>query len=212
MSAGFGPDTLPRRIPIFPLEGALVLPRGGLPLNIFEPRYLAMVRDAMAGERLIGVIQPKGTGDSLYAVGGLGRITQFAETDDGRFLILLSGLTRFRIVEELPVDTPYRQVTADYEPFRDDWREPDPLPAADRAALEEMLKVYLAGQELGADWDAIARSDDETLVNSLTVACPFDSAEKQALLEAPDLRSRATTLATLMSFAPPLGEAHGTLQ
>ena len=213
MSAAFGLDSLPERIPIFPLTGALVLPRGQLPLNIFEPRYLAMVRDAMAGQRLIGMVQPKDEGGarpSLYPIGGLGRITQFAEADDGRFVIALTGITRFRIVEELEVDTPYRQVIASYSEFAQDWGASDPLPAAVRAGLEESLKTYLDAQGLGADWDAVSNADDESLVNALSGVCPFDPAEKQALLEAPDLRSRADALATLMAFAQPIDETNRT--
>lgn len=193
-------ETLPATLPIFPLEGALVLPRGHLPLNIFEPRYLDMVRDAMAGARLIGMIQPK-TDDELYSIGGLGKIQQFSETDDGRFEILLGGLMRFRVSEELSVTTAYRQVRADYAPFMDDLKTPAPLDATTRAALEQGLKTYLDAEGLSADWDAVQRSDDESLVNTLAAVCPFASAEKQALLEADDLARRAATLEALMRFS-----------
>lgn len=213
MTAYYSADSLPAVIPVFPLAGALVLPHGELPLNIFEPRYLAMVRDAMAGDRLIGMVQPKDERDppELYGVGGVGRISQFAETADGRILITLAGLTRFRIVEELIVDTPYRQVRADYAPFVADWRDGDPLAAAVRADLENSLRAYLDSQGLSADWDAVAGADDESLVNTLTAVCPFDIAEKQALLEAPTLRDRAGVLATLMAFAVPADEDQVTL-
>ena len=204
MTPHFSASSLPTTLPVFPLAGALMLPRAELPLNIFEPRYLAMVRDAMAGDRLIGMVQPKDDRDppALYEVGGLGRITQFSETGDGRFLIALVGLTRFRIDRELDVETPYRQVVADYVPFAADWREPDPLPAAARADLETSLRHYLDTQGLSADWEAVAGADDESLINTLTAVCPFDIAEKQALLEAAHLRDRAGVLAALMTFAP----------
>ncbi len=188
---------LPHTIPVFPLPGALLLPRGQLPLNIFEPRYLAMIDDSLRdGHRLIGMIQPdpahRGTEDApaLFSVGCVGRITQFAETGDGRFVITLVGLTRFRIAEELVVDTPYRQVRADYSAYAGDWRDNDPLAAAVRADLEGSLRGYLDSQGLSADWDAVASADDESLVNTLTAVCPFDIAEKQALLEAASLRDR----------------------
>ncbi len=213
MTPHFSADTLPAEIPVFPLAGALMLPRAELPLNIFEPRYLAMVRDAMDGHRLIGMVQPKDDTEppALYEVGGLGRITQFAETGDGRFLITLVGLTRFRIARELDVSTPYRQVVPDFEPYAADWREPDPLPAAVRADLENSLRAYLDTQGLSADWDAVSGADDESLVNTLTAVCPFDVAEKQALIEAPSLRDRAGVLSTLMAFALPADVTQVTL-
>jgi hypothetical protein len=202
---GFGVEALPRAIPIFPLEGALVLPRGQLPLNIFEPRYLAMVKDAMGGDRLVGMVQPRDDG-SLYGVGGLGRITQFTDPENGRLLIVLTGLTRFRIVRELAAATPYRQVEADYGDYFDDFRPAEPLAAALRADLEASLRVYLDAQGLAADWDAVANADDESLVNTLSAVCPFGPAEKQALLEAKSVPARAVTLSALMSFALPGGD------
>lgn len=213
MKPYFSADSLPASIPVFPLTGALMLPRAELPLNIFEPRYLAMVRDAMAGDRLIGMVQPKDDREppELFGVGGVGRISQFSETGDGRFLIALVGLTRFRIAQELTVDTPYRQVRADYSPFTGDWAPADPLPAAVRADLESSLRSYLDTQGLSADWDAVAGADDESLVNTLTSVCPFDVAEKQALLEAPALRDRASVLAALMTFAVPADDGQVTL-
>lgn len=203
---GFGIDALPREIPIFPLEGALVLPRAQLPLNIFEPRYLAMVKAAMGGERLIGMVQPQDDG-SLYGVGGLGRITQFTDPGNGRLLIVLTGLVRFRIVRELDVDTPYRQVEADYREFLDDFREPEPLAPVMRADVEASLKAYLEAQGLAADWDAVANADDESLINTLAAVCPFDAAEKQALIETKTVPERAATLTALMSFAVPGGDS-----
>ena len=204
---------LAERIPVFPLAGALLLPRAELPLNIFEPRYLAMVRDAMAGLQLIGMVQPKDAHEppALFSTGGLGRITQFSESSDGRLLITLTGLTRFRIGRELEVDTPYRQVAADYAGFAGDLREPDPLPATARADLEASLKSYLDAQGLSADWDAVAGADDESLVNTLCAACPFSVAEKQALLEAADVPARADVLTALMTFAQPTDGGEATL-
>lgn len=200
-----GPEELPPTIRVFPLGGAILLPRATLPLNIFEPRYLAMVRDAMAGDRLISIAQPRGDGSDerpgLYEVAGLGRITQFSETGDGRYLIALSGLTRVRIVEELPVTTPYRQVRADYAPFLADWHEPAALPEVMRADLESVLQRYLDAQGLSADWEAVKAADDESLINTLAAVCPFEASERQALLEAPDLAQRTRTLTALMRFA-----------
>ena len=197
---------LPRRIPLFPLAGALLLPRGTLPLNIFEPRYLKMVEDAMASDRLVGMIQPRDEAavPSLYAVGAVGRITQFAESGDGRYLIALSGVTRFRMARELDVDTPYRQAEVGYEGFGDDSAEPSGLGAIERADIEEQLRAYLDVQGLSADWDAVAKADDESLINTIAAVCPFDPVEKQALLEAPDVAARAATLSALMAFAAPV--------
>ena len=214
------PEEAPAIVRVFPLVGAILLPRAVLPLNIFEPRYLAMVRDAMAGDRFIGIVQPRGDvaadPPALYATGGLGRITQFSETGDGRFLIALAGVTRFRAVEELAVATPYRQVRADYRPFAGDWREPQPLPPVMRADLEAVLRRYLDAQNLAADWDAVKAADDESLTNTLAAVCPFEPAERQALLEAADLAQRVRTLAALMRFAAdstsPASQGETTLQ
>ena len=200
-------DSLPTRLPLFPLSGALLLPRGTLPLNIFEPRYLAMVKDAMAGGRLVGMVQPKDDAarPALYPVGSVGRITQFAETDDGRFMIALSGVSRFRIRAELDVDTPYRQAEVTYDDFTADTADAPSLGAPQRADIEERLRAYLDSQGLSADWDAVASADDEALVNTIAAVCPFDPAEKQALLEASDVPTRAATLSALMAFAAPVG-------
>ncbi len=212
-------EPLPASVPVFPLSGALLLPRGLLPLNIFEPRYLAMVRDAMAASgaanRIIGIIQPRVDGDPppLYDIGCLGRISDFRETDDGRMLIALTGVSRFRIQAELDRTTPYRQVMADYDGFGDDRGEPAPLAVAARAGLEDVLKAYLDGQGLSADWEAVKTADDESLVTTLSSVCPFDPAEKQALLEAEDLADRAATLTALMTFAQGTdGDERPTLQ
>ena len=206
-----GNEPLPVAVPVFPLTGALLLPRGVLPLNIFEPRYLAMIRDAMeasgAANRIIGIIQPRADGEPppLYEVGCLGRISEFRETDDGRFIIELTGVSRFRIQAELDRTTLYRQVMADYHGFGDDRGEPDPLAATARAVLEEQLKTYLDQQGLSADWEAVKAADDESLVITLASVCPFDPVEKQALLEADGLPDRAATLTALMTFA----QGHG---
>jgi len=206
---------LPTAIPVFPLTGALLLPRGTLPLNIFEPRYLAMVRDAMAAtgaaNRMIGIIQPRAAGaragdpPALFDVGCVGRIGDYRETDDGRILIALTGVTRFRVTAELDRTTLYRQVMADYHDFDQDREEPEPLTAAARAGLEDVLLAYLDAQGLSADWEAVRAADDEALVTTLSGVCPFDPAEKQALLEAEDLPERAATLTALMAFAQGLG-------
>jgi len=196
------PEILPAVIPVFPLGGAVLLPRAVLPLNIFEPRYLAMVRDAMQATRLIGMIQPRGDdGRELFGIGCVGRITDCHETDDGRMLIALTGVVRFAVTRELDVTTPYRQVMPDFEAFAADSGEPLPLSPSARAALEKELRAYLDVQGLSADWDAVADADDEALVTTLAAACPFDAVEKQALLEARDLPTRAATLTALMTFA-----------
>jgi Lon protease-like protein len=194
---------LPGVVRLFPLGGTILLPRAVMPLNIFEPRYLAMVRDAMAADHMIAIVQPRTEGDQpdLYDVGAVGRITQYSETGDGRFLIALTGLARFRLVHELPVTTAYRQAEVDYTPYADDWSPAQPLAATARAALEQALKTFLEAQGLSADWEAVKSADDESLVNTLSVVCPFVPAERQALLQAHSLPDRASTLTTLMQFA-----------
>ncbi len=200
---------LPLVLPVFPLGGAVLLPRGVLPLNIFEPRYLAMVRDAMAGDKLIGMIQPRGHGDppGLFGVGCAGRITEHRETGDGRVLIALTGVARFAVARELDVTTPYRQVQPDFDVFAADAAEPQPLAPAARSALETTLRTYLETQGLSADWKAVSEADDNSLVTTLSAVCPFDPVERQALLEARDLPARAATLNALMTFAQGPGDA-----
>ncbi len=197
-------STLPEALPVFPLTGALLLPRGVLPLNIFEPRYLAMIRDAYAGAKTIGIVQPRDPevdSSPLYGVGCAGRISDFRETGDGRIIVALTGVTRFGIVRELDVTTRYRQVVADYARFAGDRDEPRAVAAAARAELEAKLRTYLDDQGLSADWEAVAGADDESLVTTLSAVCPFEPVEKQALLEAADLPARAATLTALMTFA-----------
>lgn len=198
-------DNLPKAVPVFPLSGVLVLPRGQLPLNIFEPRYLTMVDDALAGNRLIGMIQPTEHEDktlkpALSSVGCLGRLTSFRETDDGRYLITLTGICRFRVAEELVVETPYRQVLADFAPFATDLaaaRESD-FP---RERLFDALKTFLAKRDLKADWQSVMNAPAETLVNALSMLCPFEPAEKQALLEAHGWEERVAILTALLEMA-----------
>ena len=196
-----GPGDLPPVIPVFPLPGALLLPRGQMPLNIFEPRYLAMIDDAMADRhRLIGMVQPDtahpGPDDrpNLYKIGCVGRITQLAETGDGRYLIQLTGISRFSIDQELPVTTPYRQCRVSYAPFADDFVARKGEDEVDRAALLEALSAFLKANKLKADWEGIENAPNEALVNALAMMSPYGSAEKQALLEAPDLKTRAEIL------------------
>jgi len=208
------PRDLASEIAVFPLDGALLLPRSVLPLNIFEPRYLNMVDDVLAGSRLIGMIQTRAGGPpeapDLQGVGCVGRLTSFTETPDGRYLVTLTGICRFASTEELHGATPYRQVRALYEPFADDLTPADLPDTFDRSALLEALKAFLASNDLAADWSSIENAPPETLVNSLAMVCPFDAAEKQALLEAPSLEARCDTLMTLMRLraaGPDEGEA-----
>ena len=203
-------DELPAALPVFPLAGALLLPKGRLPLNIFEPRYLAMTRDALKGERLIGMVQPQDGGGNadappLYRTGCAGRLVSFSETEDGRYLIALSGLTRFHIVEELPRDRAYRRVTPDWQPFRGDY---DDAPAGliDRPRLLAALKPFFERFGIAGDWKALEGTPDERLVAVLAMACPFRPSEKQALLEAPALAERARLLTALVEMAVLGGE------
>ena len=192
---------LPQVIPVFPLPGAILLPRGQLPLNIFEPRYLNMIDDAMAGERMLGMIQPSGGParlPSLSAVGCAGRITSFAETSDGRYLITLTGIARFRVTTELPSPTPYRQVRAAFAPFEADLTAPHEGEAFDRPAFLAGLKTYLERRQLEIDWETAEAAPQEALINSLSMALPFEPAEKQALLESPALDDRVDVLTALM--------------
>jgi Lon protease-like protein len=196
-----GPADLADAIPVFPLPGALLLPRGQMPLNIFEPRYLAMVDGALAaGHRLIGMIQPDPAHPgpegmpNLYKVGCVGRITQLAETGDGRYLLQLTGIARFRIEEELKVATAYRQCRVSYTQFADDFVARRGEEAVDRESLLRALSDFLKANNLKADWEGIENAPNEALVNALAMMSPYGSAEKQAMLEAPDLKTRAEIL------------------
>ena len=186
------------RLSIFPLSGALLFPRMQLPLHIFEPRYRALVSDAMARDRRIGMIQPRGAGEPppLFDVGCIGRIAHVEALDDGRYNIVLEGVARFRVVSELSVTTPFRQVEAELE----DDVPAEPLALAQRAALEEESRRYADAQGYAVDWNAVSRLDDESLVNGIAQIAPFDAAAKQALLEAANLEERTELIIQLMQF------------
>jgi len=199
-------DDLPLVIPVFPLDGALLLPGGQLPLNIFEPRYLNMFDDAMAGERIIGMVQTRTGGDpdrpNLAPVGCAGRVTSFAETSDGRYLVTLTGVCRFRVGAELPSRSPYRQVRADFTVFEDDLHEAPAASAApgDGLPLLDALRRYLDHRGLAIDWTSAEAAPSDALINSLAMALPFEPVEKQALLEAPTLADRRETLVALLEI------------
>jgi uncharacterized protein len=195
----------PVALPLFPLSGTVLLPGGKLPLNIFEPRYLAMIGDALKSERMIGMVQPregqeKAQNPSVYRTGCVGRITSFAETDDGRYLVTLSGLCRFDIAEELEPQHGYRRVRVDFAPYRADLEEA-PDGAIDRRRLLDSLRAYFKAQAIKADWKAIEESSDERLVSTLAMVCPFQPNEKQALLESPDLIARGRTMIAILDMA-----------
>jgi uncharacterized protein len=211
-----GPADLPDTIPVFPLPGALLLPRGQMPLNIFEPRYLEMVDDALADRRrLIGMIMPDAANPgpesrpNLYRVGCVGRITQIAESGDGRYLMQLTGITRFRIEEELKVATPYRQCRVTYSPFADDFIARKGEDQVDRDAVLKALTDFLEANNLKTDWDGIESAPNEALVNALAMMSPYGSAEKQALLEAPDLKARAEILVAVTEIELAKSKAPG---
>jgi uncharacterized protein len=205
---------LPEIIPIFPLIGVLLLPRGRLPLNIFEPRYLAMTRYALKAERFIGMVQPSDPTDKsrnppVYPVGCAGRITSFAETDDGRYLITLTGISRFRIERELPLLDGYRRVVADWTPFAGDLAGEGELPAFDRDRLMRGLLAFFKQHQLAADWDALRTAPGERLVTTLAMMCPFEPSEKQALLEASDFAERARLLTAIVEMAAQAPQREG---
>jgi len=198
-------DDLPQTLDVFPLTGVVLLPRGQLPLNIFEPRYLALVDAALSGTRLIGMIQPTQHEDkvlkpALSAIGCAGRVTSYRESDDGRYLITLTGVCRFRVAEELATSAPFRQVKADFAPFLGDL-----VPVGEndfpRDRLLAALKDYLSRRDMKADWRSVMGAAPETLVNALAMLCPFEPAEKQALLEAPGWLERVDTLIALLEMA-----------
>ena len=216
-----GPGDLPHLIPVFPLPGALLLPRGQMPLNIFEPRYLAMVDDALRdGHRLIGMIQPdvahshKEDKPVLFRVGCVGRITQLAEAGDGRYILELTGIARFKVIEEMSVLTAYRQCSVTYAPFADDFVARKGEDAVDRKTLLEALHAFLKANKLKADWQGIESAPNEALVNALAMMSSYGPAEKQALLEAPDLKTRAEILVavTEMELAKGRNEDEPPLQ
>jgi len=211
-------EELPAEIAVFPLSGALLLPQGRLPLNIFEPRYLAMTLDSLANGRMFGMVQADGrgtrskTGPGIYRVGCLGRLSSFSETDDGRLLITLTGVARFRIAEELPLAPGgYRRVRADYAEFAPDLMVEDAPAELDRAELLSALRPFFRARGIDANWEAVEQMADAMLVTTLSMVCPFEVPEKQALLEAPDIGERARMLVALMRMgaaanAPPEGK------
>ncbi|MFC7052461.1 LON peptidase substrate-binding domain-containing protein [Hansschlegelia quercus] len=213
-------EELPGVVPLFPLRAALLLPRGEMPLNVFEPRYLSMIEDAIRGHRIIGLIQPDpetaedDERPELVKIGCAGRLTAFGETGDGRYLITLTGVARFRIVEELSVVTPYRQARVAFDDYVADLAPGEGQDDVDREALLKTLKDYLEANSLEADWDGIRRAPNEALVNALAMMSPFGPREKQALLEAADLKARAEILVavTEMDLARAKGDASSSLQ
>lgn len=199
-------EDLPVVLPIFPLTGALLLPHGRLPLNIFEPRYLNMTVDALGHGRMIGMVQPTdpeggGAHPEVYPTGCAGRISSFAETDDNRLLITLTGVVRFRIASEIEGVRGYRRVAADYAPFREDLDEEQPEDGIDRDRLLAGLRGYLRLHSLNVNWEVIEGAPTLALVTSVAMLCPFAPTEKQALLEAPNLPRRAEIMCTLMEMA-----------
>ncbi|MEM6824978.1 MAG: LON peptidase substrate-binding domain-containing protein [Pseudomonadota bacterium] len=209
---------LPGIVPIFPLSGALLLPRARLPLHIFEPRYLAMIDDAMKTDhRLIGMIQsrevPGSQEQRLHAIGCAGRLTALSETEDGRYLITLSGVSRFRVVEEEEDGfQPYRRCRVKWESFDRDRGKSETDPGFDRARFLDLLGRYFTEANLSTDWSSLEDAEDELLINSISMLCPFEPEEKQALLEAPSLGNRRETLVTLLEFALRGGQNEDVLQ
>ena len=204
---------LPDTIAVFPLPGAILLPRSRLPLHIFEPRYLAMVEDCLKTDhRMIAMIQPRaGQGGAavLSAVGCAGRISSFSETDDGRYMITLAGISRFRVAAEVTGFVPYRRCTVDWSDFADDLRAEDGKADFARDDFMEKLARYLKQRNLGVDWSSLKEAEDELLVNALSILCPFAPEEKQALLEAQTLSDRRRVLETLISFSLQSGTTAG---
>ncbi|WP_138468408.1 LON peptidase substrate-binding domain-containing protein [Poseidonocella sp. HB161398] len=202
----FSAADLPSTIPVFPLPGALLLPRARLPLHIFEPRYLAMLDDTLkTSHRLIGMIQPAeapgGKEKSLHAIGCAGRVTGFSETEDGRYMITLSGISRFRILKEASGFTAYRRMDVSWGGFDRDLGPAETDLRFDRPSFLALLGRYFDQAGLSTDWGSLKEAENELLINSLSMLCPFDSEDKQALLEAPSLTTRRETLVTLIEFA-----------
>ncbi|MCC1492099.1 LON peptidase substrate-binding domain-containing protein [Cognatishimia sp. F0-27] len=210
---------LPDVIAVFPLPGALLLPRARLPLHIFEPRYLAMLDDALKTEtRLIGMVQPApapGAGKEdkgLHRIGCAGRISQFSETEDGRYMITLSGLSRFRVLSEVEGFTPYRRCKVSWDGFERDREGVEEDKGFDRAGFMDLLDRYFSARDLSADWQTLKEAEDELLLNSLSMLLDFDPEEKQALLEAPSLATRRETLVTLIEYDLRGGDDEGLVQ
>lgn len=208
---------LPHTIPVFPLPGALMLPRARLPLHIFEPRYLAMLDDALRSDtRLIGMVQPRevprGADRRLHAIGCAGRVTAFSETEDGRYMITLTGISRFRVSREVEGFAPYMRCEVDWSGFARDLGQPEEDEGFDRERFMSLLMRYFRSQRLSTDWDSLREAEEELLINSLSMLCPFDPEDKQALLEAPSLSTRRETLVTLIEFALRAGSGEETMQ
>ncbi|MEM6305778.1 MAG: LON peptidase substrate-binding domain-containing protein [Pseudomonadota bacterium] len=211
------PTQLPDKIPVFPLSKALLLPRARMPLHIFEPRYLQMVDDALKTEaRIIGMIQPNAapgrSKDVLQTIGCAGRITQFSETEDGRYMITLGGVSRFRVLKEVDGFHPYRCCEVAWEGFERDLGKEEADAAFDRDAFLALLSRYFDVRNLSADWDTLKEADNELLINSLSMMLDLDGEDKQALLEAPSLQTRRETLVTLLEFALRGGQEEGVMQ
>jgi hypothetical protein len=210
------PSELPETIAIFPLPGALLLPRARLPLHIFEPRYLAMIDDALKTQaRLIGMIQPfegAGGADRLHAIGCAGRVNAFSETEDGRYMITLSGVSRFRVLQEVEGFAPYRRCDVSWAGFERDRGAAERDPGLDRKTFLDLLNRFFQAQGLSTDWDTVREAEDELLINSISMLCPFPPEDRQALLEAPTLATRRETLVTLIEFALHGGEAGEVMQ
>ena len=207
---------LPDTIPVFPLPGALLLPRAKLPLHLFEPRYLAMMDDVMKTDnRLIGMIQPydaPGEMGKLHSIGCAGRLTAFSETEDGRYMVTLSGMSRFRIIAEDDGFTPYRRCKVSWDGFGRDLGPTEVDEDFDRAHFLKALGRFFEDQGLNTDWESLSEAEDELLINSLSMLCPFEPEDKQALLEAPSLTTRRETLVTLIEFALRGGSAEEMMQ
>ncbi len=211
------PTELPEQISIFPLPGALLLPRARLPLHIFEPRYLQMIDDALKTEaRMIGMIQPNTalgrSKDALQTIGCAGRIMQFSETEDGRYMITLGGVSRFRVVEEVEGFHPYRRCNVAWEGFERDLGKEEADDGFDREGFLALLSRYFDVRQLSADWDTLKDADNELLINSLSMMLDLEAEDKQALLEAPSLETRRETLVTLLEFSLRGGQEEGILQ
>lgn len=210
---------LPDTIPVFPLPGALLLPRARLPLHIFEPRYLQMLEDCMkTPHRLIGMIQTRevpanqGSEPRLHAIGCAGRLTGFSETDDGRYMVTLSGVSRFRMREEVKGQSPYRRAKVEWQGFERDQGGTESDPGFDRPAFMDLLQRFFESLDLSTDWDSLSDADEELLINSLSMLCPFTPEDKQALLEAPTLTERRETMVTLIEFALRGGTGEDVMQ
>lgn len=209
---------LPDMIPVFPLPGALLLPRARLPLHIFEPRYLAMLDDALkVPDRLIGMVQPikvrdKDKAPGLYQIGCAGRVTQLSETEDGRYMITLTGISRFRVLEEIEGFTPYRRIRTSWQGFERDRGGDETDEGFNRDSLMDLLARYFASRNLNTDWDSLREADDELLINSLSMLLDFDPEDKQALLEAPCLTTRRETMMGLLEYALRGGDSDEVMQ